>query len=143
MSSPIIGPTDVGTYLGVDTTDTDTQARLTYVISLAQTLCEAIVSPLPAGAAAVVIDVVTRAFLNPGNATSESTGPFPVNWGAVSGGLWLTRQNKATLRVLAGLTSGAFSIDMTPDTAATNLPWWDANIPIGTDDIGWYWGPTS
>jgi hypothetical protein len=85
------------------------------------------------------VDVVVRAFTNPANATSEGAGPFPVNWGTISGGLWLTQQNKETLRVLAG-RGGAFTISTMPATAGQNLPWWDQNVPITADDVGWSGG---
>lgn len=138
MSDPIVDPSDLGTYLGVDTID---QGRASLILANAQTLCESVVTPLPAGAAAVVLDVAVRAWSNPANTTSEGTGPFSVNWGAISGGLWLTRQNKATLRRLAGV-GGAFTFDPTPADAATGLPLWDQNVtwlngvPIVEDGSG-------
>jgi hypothetical protein len=76
-----------------------------------------------------------RAYSNPSNAQTQGAGPFPITYGAVGGGLWLTRQNKATLRRLAG-SGGAFTIDTMPATAGTGLPWWDTVQPrhvSGTD----------
>ena len=131
MSVPIVGPSDLGTYLGIADVSPITD-RLTLVISYAQTLCESLVSPLPAGAEAVVVDVVVRAFTNPGNTQSQGAGPYNVNWGAVAGGRWLTRQNKATLRRLAG-GGGAFTFDTMPATAGQNLPWWDTGVTVGPD----------
>lgn len=124
-----VAPTDLGTYLGttVDTT------RAQYLIDRATDLCQSILNPLPAGSDAVVLDVAARAYVNPGNVTSQGTGPFSANYGTVSGGLWLTRQNKRTLRRLAG-GSGVFTIETAPDTAGSNLPWWDVNH--------WGFGPT-
>lgn len=118
-------PSDLGTYLGIGDVS-GVQDRLAYLISLAQSLCESLVTPLPAGAEAVVVDVVARAFTNPGNAQSQAAGPYSVSWGAVAGGLWLTRQNKATLRRLTG-GGGAFTFDTMPTTAGQALPWWDIN----------------
>lgn len=117
---------DLGTYLG---TIVDTN-RATYLIAQAMNLCASIISPLPAGSEAVILDVAGRAYINPANLQSETTGPSTASFGAVSGGLWLTRQNKATLRRLAG-GGGAFTIDTTPADAATDLPPWD--------DGSYYW----
>lgn len=125
----IVSPEDFGTYLGNDSLD---QVRATYILDLAQTLCESIVSPLPTGAESVVLDVAERAFANP-TATrdeglglySEGLGPFSANApGYSGGGLFLTQENKATLRRLAG-KGGAFTIDTIPATAGQCLPWWD------------------
>lgn len=121
-----VTPTDLGTYLNADIATDD--PRATQIIGNAVSLCESIVSPLPDGSDAVVLDVSARAYVNPANAQQQTTGPFSVGYGAVAGGLWLTRQNKATLRRLAG-GGGAFSFDTTPATAGQNLPWWDTGNP--------------
>lgn len=118
---PVVSVADLQSYLGVSSLDSD---RATLVLSSAQSLCEAIVSPLPNGAAAVVLDVAARALTNPVNAQQQTDGPFSVSYGAVSGGLWLTNNNKATLRNLAGQV-GAFTIDTMPATAGQGLSWWD------------------
>lgn len=121
--SPIeIEPNDLGTYLGT-VVDTD---RAQMLLNRAIDLCQSVVNPLPDGAAAVILDVAARAYANPTNAQQQTTGPFSAAFGAVGGGLWLTRQNKATLRRLAG-SGGAFTIDTAPATAGTGLPWWDVN----------------
>jgi hypothetical protein len=117
-----VTPADLGTYLS--TSVDDDRAQL--LLDLAQQLCESIVKPLPDGADAVVLDVAARSYSNPANVTQEAAGPFSANFGPVGGGLWLTRQNKATLRRLAG-SGGAFSIDTMPATAGTNLPPWEIN----------------
>lgn len=124
MSDPIVDPTDLGIYLGI--TDID-QVRATLILQQAQALCESVVTPLPAGATAVMLDVAARAWANPLNAQQQGAGPFTVGYGAVSGGLWLTQQNKATLRRLAG-GGGAFTFDTMPATAGQGLPWWDINV---------------
>jgi hypothetical protein len=119
---------DLGTYLGVVVDDT----RATLILSNATALCESIVTPLPAGADAVVLDVAARAYGNPSNVVQQTAGPYSANYGPVGGGLWLTRANKATLRRLAG-GGGAFTIDMLPATAGEGLPSWDAGVTYGYD----------
>ena len=57
--------------------------------------------------------------------------------GSGNGGLWLTRQNKTTLRRLAG-QGGAFTIDTMPATAGQSLPWWDV-AASGPDGLGADW----
>jgi hypothetical protein len=126
-SIPLVSTTDLGTYLGAPNLDT---VRATLVLQNAQLLCESLVSPLPAAAAAVVLDVAARAYTNPQNVQQETTGPFSAAFGAVAGGLWLTQQNKATLRRLSG-RGGAFTIDTMPATAGQNLPWWDWSTSSG------------
>lgn len=120
-TSPIT-TTDLSTYLGV--TVDDTRAQL--LIDQAVALCASICDPLPDGSAAVVLDVAARAYSNPTNVQSQGAGPFPVTYGTMGGGLWLTRQNKATLRRLNG-SGGAFTIDTMPATAGTGLPPWELN----------------
>jgi hypothetical protein len=119
-----VAPADLATYLGVDVD----AARATYLIARATDLCQSIVTPLPAGADAVVLDVAARAFTNPSNVTSQGVGPYSAAYGPAGGGLWLTRQNKATLRRLNG-GSSAFSVDPTPadvldGTRGASLPFW-------------------
>lgn len=123
MSDPLVDPSDLGTYLGVDV---DTE-RAAMVLAQAQSLCESVVSPLVTADVAVILDVATRAWSNPTNSQAEGAAPFSVNWGAVSGGLWLTKQNKATLLRNHG-RSGAFSYDPTPSDAGTILQPWDQNV---------------
>ena len=114
---------DLGLYLGAEVRED----RATYLIAQATSLCESIISPLPAGADAVVLDVAARAYSNPGNVSSQNVGPYSTSYGGAAGGLWLTRQNKATLRRLAG-GSSAFGIDpVNPDqikNATGELPYW-------------------
>lgn len=110
MSDPALQPTDLGTYLGIPAIDT---VRATMIINQATALCLSVVNPLPTGANAVLLDVCSRAYLNPGNLDAQAASPFSATYGAVSGGLWLTRQNVRTLRRLAG-QGGAFMIDTVP-----------------------------
>lgn len=120
---------DLGTYLGA----TVDAARATALIGYATNLCLSIVSPLPDGSEPVVLDVAARAYANPMNVQQETTGPSAATFGPVGGGLWLTRQNKAALRRLAG-GGGAFTIDTTPAGAGTNIPWWDRDGWGNTDE---------
>lgn len=130
--------TDFATYLENDTLDT-TRAR--FILDKAQQLCETIVNPLPAGADVVILDVAERAYANPTAVRgadlglySEGVGPYSTTTpGTVGGGLWLTENNKQTLRRLAG-KGGAFTIDTIPATfTPSGQPWWDSGV---------YW-PTS
>lgn len=132
-AAPLVMPDDLGTYLGV-TVDLD---RAELILGLAQRLCETVVSPLPIGAEAVILDVAARAWTNPTNVQSESTGPFSATYGQVAGGLWLTRSNRAALRQLAG-GGGVFTIDTLPAAAGQSLPWWDAGGAV-FDDSGSFW----
>lgn len=125
---------DLGTYLGA----TIDEQRADTLIALATQLCQSIVNPLPGPADAVVLDVAARAYANPSNVTSQGVGPYSANFGPVGGGLWLTRQNKATLRRLAG-SGGAFSIDTLPATAGTGMPWWETNQWNVGDNFGGDW----
>jgi len=114
---------DLATYLGVELD----AARATFLLAQATSLCESIVNPLPDGSDAVVLDVAARAYSNPGNVASQGVGSFNVSYGGAAGGLWLTRQNKATLRRLNG-GSSAFSIDPIDPAhvaaAVDGLPFW-------------------
>lgn len=118
-----VAPADLSTYLGVELD----AARATYLLARATELCQSIITPLPAGSDAVVLDVAARAYSNPGNVASQGVGAFQVSYGGAAGGLWLTRQNKATLRKLSG-GSSAYSIDPVDPAAVaratTGLPFW-------------------
>jgi hypothetical protein len=115
---------DLSTYLGAEVD----AARATFLLAQATSLCQSIVNPLPTGSDAVVLDVAARAYTNPSNVSSQNVGPYAASYGAVAGGLWLTRQNKSTLRRLNG-GSSAFSIDPVDPVrvaeATAALPWWD------------------
>jgi hypothetical protein len=114
--SATVTAADLGTYLDA----TVDPVRATLLLGLAQTLCLSIVNPLPAGAEAVILDVAARAYGNPGNVASQGAGGFTVGYGPFSGGLRLTRQNKATLQRLAG-GGGAFTVDFLPRVSAVQL----------------------
>lgn len=115
------------------------KTRAAFILAKAQQLCEVVVKPLPAGADVVILDVAERAFSNPTNVSgsialySEGEGPFNSSTpGTTSGGLWLTQENKRTLRNLAG-KGGAFTIDTLPVNAGTQLPWWDTGVTFAGD----------
>lgn len=110
--SPIVTPDDLGVYLAVQNID---EVRAAKLIDWAQALCESVVSPLPAGAEPVVLDVTSRAYSNPTSVTQQSVLSASASYGAVAGGMWLTRENKAALRRLNG-QSNVFMVDMTDVT---------------------------
>lgn len=142
MSTPIALPSDLATYLGSSVDDD----RATLLIQLAQDKCEAILTPLPDTAMGVVLDIAARAYSNPTNAQSQTTGPFSASFGGVAGGLWLTRANLADLRRLAD-SGGAFTIDPTPEDASATNYW--AQVPESPADLwtnppyygDWDWPP--
>lgn len=129
-----VSPADLGTYLGA-TVDVD---RAQFLIDRATELCQSVLNPLPDAAVSVVLDVVARAYSNPADVQAQTAGPFSAHFGKVSGGLWLTRQNKQTLRRLAG-SGGAFSFDTMPAAAGKGIPVWDQNV-WGLGSAGMYGG---
>lgn len=129
---------DLATYLGLSTID---DVRASQILALAESLCASIVNPLPAGAEPVVLDVASRAWNNPKGAQSSTNAVGSVSqstsYPGVAGGLYLTRENKATLRRLTSGSSSIFTINILPDVAPA-LPWWDN----GAITFGWeppYW----
>lgn len=134
-----VTPSDLATYLGNPGIDT---TRAKFVLDKARQLCETVVTPLPPGAESVILDVAERAFANPTTSQGlltyeEGLGPFSDNTpGTVGHGLYLTQENRATLRRLSG-GGGAFTIDTTPAAAGTSLPWWDTGV-TGTSGFDWY-----
>lgn len=129
VTRPVVFPPEFAAYLGVAVVN---KTRAEIVLRQAQTLCESIVTPLPTGAETVILDVATRAWPIIANA-AQGAGPYNDESGTVGTGLWLTRQNKSTLRRLAG-GGGAFTFDTMPATAGQGLPWWDVNTgPVPGD----------
>jgi len=125
---------DLATYLGNPGIDS---TRAEFILDKARMLCESIVSPLPPGAEAVILDVAERAFANPTTSSGlltyeEGVGPYGTTPGTTGMGLYLTLENRATLRRLAG-GGGAFTIDTTPANAGTSLPWWDTGSVLSGD----------
>jgi hypothetical protein len=112
MSDPLISWEDLAVYLSDDRIDQDRAADM---ISDAQTLCEGVVSPLPASASVVVKRVAGRAYvttLSSKQAQAQAAGGMFS--GSASGGVWLTKADKADLRRLNGGGGGAFSVDLLP-----------------------------
>lgn len=127
----VVSVDDFATY--INNPDLD-RVRARSILDRAQRLCESIVKPLPDGADDVVIDVAERAYLNPTALQSQGLGFYNNENVATTsvGGLYLTRENKATLRRLAG-SGGAFTIDTAPATAP-ELAWWDSGSVLSDFD---------
>ena len=127
----------LGMYLGLDEISGD---RADLLIEQAVALCESVVKPLPDQATAIVLSAAGRAYVNPQQVTYETIGPMSVQRPSGSGGLYLTKADKAALKALAG-RGGAFTVDPTPE-AADPSPTWpiDASSGPGTEyEPGWGW----
>ncbi|WP_018385258.1 hypothetical protein [Wenjunlia vitaminophila] len=123
---------DLALYLGLTEID---GARADLLISQAVALCETVVRPLPDQATAVVLSVAGRAYVNPQQITYETIGPMSVQRPSGSGGLYLTKNDKAALKSLAG-RGGAFTVDPTPAGADSSPTW-----PPSLDPCAPRWGP--
>lgn len=121
-TTPIADPSDLAVVLGVASVDED---RAAVLIELAQGLAETVISPLPYAARGVVLGIAARVYSNPQNVQSQTVGPYTAQFGTgASGGLYLSRQDRATLNRIAG-RGGAFTFDVGP-TASPVLPPWDS-----------------
>ncbi|MER5461670.1 hypothetical protein ABT010_13470 [Streptomyces sp. NPDC002668] len=134
-----ISPTaeQLGLYLGLETIDGD---RADLLIQQAVSLCLSVVKPLPEEATAVVLSVAGRAYVNPQQVSYETIGPMSVQRPSGSGGLYLTKADKAALKSLAG-RGGAFTVDPTP-TTADPTPTWPVDDSYGPGleyEPGWGW----
>lgn len=129
---------ELGLYLGLEEID---GARADLLIRQAVNLCLTVVKPLPDEATAVVLSVAGRAYVNPQQVSYETIGPMSVQRPSGSGGLYLTKADKAALKALAG-RGGAFTVDPTP-TGATPWPSWpEDSIAVGPGteyEPGWGW----
>ncbi|MET9728676.1 hypothetical protein [Streptomyces zaomyceticus] len=126
---------DLALYLGLAEIQGD---RADLLIGQAVALAESVVKPLPDQATAVVLSVAGRAYVNPQQVTYETIGPQSVQRPAGSGGLYLTKADKAALKALAG-RGGAFTVDPTP-ADATPSPTWpvtDDRYPGEPYEPGW------
>ncbi|MFE7510195.1 hypothetical protein ACFU8I_03040 [Streptomyces sp. NPDC057540] len=123
---------DLALYLGLGEIQGD---RADLLIAQAAALAESVVKPLPEQATAVVLSVAGRAYINPQQVTYETIGPQSVQRPAGSGGLYLTKADKAALKSLAG-RGGAFTVDPTP-AAADPSPTW----PAAAFAPGWPYEP--
>ncbi|MFI2354660.1 hypothetical protein ACH5AG_08235 [Streptomyces anulatus] len=116
-----VSPTaeQLGMYLGMAEIDGD---RADLLIQQAVSLAESVVKPLPDQATAVVLSVAGRAYVNPQQVSYETIGPMSVQRPSGSGGLYLTKADKAALKSLAG-RGGAFTVDPTPASADPSPTW--------------------
>ncbi|MFE9398665.1 hypothetical protein [Streptomyces flavidovirens] len=124
-------------YLGLEEIQGD---RADLLIAQAVALAESVVKPLPDQATAVVLSVAGRAYVNPQQVSYETIGPMSVQRPSGSGGLYLTKADKAALKSLAG-RGGAFTIDPTPTTADPSPTWpMDDTFGPGLEyEPGWGW----
>ncbi|MFJ2961170.1 hypothetical protein ACIPIC_02535 [Streptomyces collinus] len=127
----------LGLYLGLPEIDGD---RADLLIAQAIALCETVVRPLPEQATAVVLSAAGRAYVNPQQVSYETIGPMSVQRPSGSGGLYLTRADKAALKSAAG-RGGAFTVDPTPATAdpSPTYPVDDGYGPPLEYEPGWGW----
>ncbi|MCX5407509.1 hypothetical protein OHA37_27050 [Streptomyces sp. NBC_00335] len=124
-------------YLGLEEIAGD---RADLLIEQAVALAQSVVKPLPDEATAVVLSVAARAYVNPQQVSYETIGPMSVQRPTGSGGLYLTKADKAALKSLAG-RGGAFTVDPTPVTA-TPSPTWPVDDSYGPGleyEPGWGW----
>jgi hypothetical protein len=134
-----VAPTaeQLGLYLGMSEVD---GARADLLIEQAVALCETVVKPLPDQATAVVLSAAGRAYVNPQQVSYETIGPMSVQRPQGSGGLYLTRADKAALKSAVG-RGGAFTVDPTPATAdpSPTYPVDDDYGPPLEYEPGWGW----
>ncbi|MGH3584916.1 MAG: hypothetical protein ACRDQ0_01215 [Pseudonocardia sp.] len=126
----------LGMYLGLDEID---GGRADLLIQQAVSLAQSVVRPLPDDASAVVLSVAGRAYTNPQQISYETIGPMSVQRPTGSGGLYLTKADKAALKSLAG-RGGAFTVDPTPETADPSPTWLlddDVFFADGEYEPGW------
>lgn len=134
-----VAPTaeQLGMYLGLGEIQGD---RADLLIQQAVALAESVVKPLPDQATAVVLSVAGRAYVNPQQVSYETIGPMSVQRPSGSGGLYLTKADKAALKSLAG-RGGAFTVDPTPESADPS-PTWPLDDAGFVDEFepGWGYG---
>lgn len=123
MSDPLATPTELGTFLGDASIDTD---RATLLLQLAHDRCETYVNPVPAAAKGIELAIAGRAYTNVSSARQAGIGSAQVSFGAPAasygiGGLYVSRSEVRDLRRLAGRT-GAFSIDLLTVSPPTVVP---------------------
>lgn len=131
-----VSPTaeQLGMYLGMGEIDGD---RADLLIQQAVALAQSVVRPLPDDASAVVLSVAGRAYVNPQQVSYETIGPMSVQRPPGSGGLYLTKADKAALKSLAG-RGGAFTVDPTPASADPSPTWPIDETYFGDDfEPGW------
>lgn len=127
--STIATTTDLDTFLGLgDSIDT---ARAQLLLDLVEDDAASVTTPLPATARGVILTAAARAYANPAGTASETVGSVSTTYGT-GGGMYLTRAERRTLRRLAGIGAGAFTIDPTPADAMADYV--DALTPATLDD---------
>jgi hypothetical protein len=127
----------LGLYLDLPEINGD---RADLLLEQAVALCESVVKPLPDQATAVVLSAAARAYVNPQAISYETIGPMSVQRPSGSGGLYLTKADKAALKALAG-RGGAFTVDPTPSSADPS-PTWPVDDDYGPGmeyEPGWGW----
>lgn len=112
MSTPLITSDDLALYLNDSNINVE---RASAMIDRAQSLCESILSPLPASAAVVVERVAGRGYVTTTTARNAqlAAAGSPMGGPGAAGGVWLSRTDKSDLRRLAG-GGGAFTVDLLP-----------------------------
>ena len=134
-----VAPTaeQLGMYLGLGEIQGD---RADLLIQQAVALAESVVKPLPDQATAVVLSVAGRAYVNPQQVSYETIGPMSVQRPSGSGGLYLTKADKAALKSLAG-RGGAFTVDPTPESADPSATWPLDDAGVADEfEPGWGYG---
>jgi hypothetical protein len=133
-----VAPTaeQLGLYLGLDEIQ---GARADLLILQAVALAESVVKPLPDQATAIVLSAAGRAYVNPQQVSYETIGPMSVQRPSGSGGLYLTKADKAALKSLAG-RGGAFTVDPTPEAASPWASWPLDGDPLLVDEFEPGWG---
>jgi hypothetical protein len=107
--STITTVADLQTFMGVTVDET----RAQQLLDIVEADAGSIVSPLPASAMGVILTAAARALPNPSGTTSMSTGGASASW--TPGGVYLTRAERMTLRRLAGIGGGAFTVNVAPN----------------------------
>jgi hypothetical protein len=107
--STIAQVSDLQTFTGLTNLDTD---RAQQLLNLIEADAASIVSPLTASMMGVILTAAARALPNPAGIASQSVAGASTTWGA--GQLYLSRAERRTLRRIAGLGGGAFSINTAP-----------------------------
>lgn len=125
-TAPVADADDLQTYLGADSIDS---GRATALIAAAQSLAEAIVSPVPDDLAWVVVQAAARAYASPPGSGDVMLGSARVaSYGKSSGeqGVYLTEAEDQVLRGGAGRSRAGW-VDMLPSGWSLSDPFGDAS----------------